>query len=76
MNQLNDGNQQEPPNLMRTLQMASSEAAQLERARWELVKGRYPGQPGHDPKAWAEWLRAASALREAAARLRSITLPR
>ncbi|HUR89730.1 MAG TPA: hypothetical protein VMZ74_11635 [Ramlibacter sp.] len=62
--------------LVQSMQQACSQASQAERARWEVVKGRYPGQPGHDPQAWGEWLRAASTLRDAAARLRGVAQPR
>lgn len=43
-----------------------------ERAAWEAVRGRHPGQPGHDPATWGEWVESAGALMRAAQRLREL----
>lgn len=45
-------------------------ASLRERGLWEQVKGKYPGQPGHDEEAWKAWLDAANEVRDLARRLR------
>jgi hypothetical protein len=55
------------------LRQSYADAEVRERAQWERVKGRYPGQAGHDPQLWAQWLDAAKGLKEAAALLREAT---
>ena len=38
-------------------------ASARERELWERVKGKHPGQPGHDDAVWQEWLEAAELVR-------------
>jgi hypothetical protein len=35
-----------------------------ERRLWERVKGKHPGQSGHDPGAWQAWAVAERRVRE------------
>lgn len=47
-------------------------ASAAERVLWERVKGKHPASPGHDAKAWAEWLAAANVVRDLAEQLRKL----
>lgn len=53
-----DARRDEDPDGM--LCAAYREASEVERSIWASVVGKHPGQPGHDPKAWEEWSRAAT----------------
>ena len=35
-------------------------AVQQEKDRWAKVKGKYPGQRGHDPDEWQKWQAVAN----------------
>lgn len=47
------------------------EASEAERVIWATVVGRHPGQPGHDPKAWEEWSRAAARVQALGRQIRA-----
>jgi hypothetical protein len=49
------------------LRSASAE----ERRLWSKVRGKHRGQAGHDPKAWGEWLGAATQVQFLARLLRA-----
>jgi hypothetical protein len=53
--------------------LAKARAASVaERELWSKVRGKHPGQPDHDPKAWGEWLAAADLVRHLAEELRRL----
>lgn len=35
------------------------QASERERELWAKVRGKYPGQPGHDPEQWQQWMEAS-----------------
>jgi hypothetical protein len=49
---------------------AYQRAMAAERALWESVKGKGPGEPGHDPEKWRSWLGAAGQKNAALKRLK------
>jgi hypothetical protein len=62
-------------NLRRTeLRNLYARAEACERARWEAVRGRGPGQRGHDPDAWRKWMAPVKEMQGAAALLRSAVM--
>jgi hypothetical protein len=42
------------------------DACEAERLLWAAVHGKHPGQPGHDPQLWQQWMDAAKRVRMAA----------
>jgi hypothetical protein len=54
---------------LKNLPELNEEACADERRRWMMVKGKHPGQPGHDAGAWAEWTDAARRVQALGVRL-------
>jgi hypothetical protein len=44
-----------PETLAANLRQERERALQQEKESWAKVKGRYPGQNGHDPDEWRKW---------------------
>ena len=51
------------------------QASARERTLWDKARGKHPGQPGHDPATWAEWLDAAAQVRTLAEQARRAPRP-
>jgi hypothetical protein len=45
----------ESPTLIADLERRRHRAMQEERDTWARVKGKYPGQTGHDAEEWRKW---------------------
>ncbi len=54
------------------LLLESAAASMDERVLWEAVRGKHPGQPGHDEKAWEQWLAAANRVRHLGEQLQKL----
>jgi hypothetical protein len=57
-------NSQLPSRRRADLLEQSQAALAVERSLWKDVIGKYPGQAGHTPEAWAEWMAAAKAVQQ------------
>lgn len=49
-----------------------SEACDLERKLWHDVKGKHPGQPGHQPDAWQKWVDVSQAIQSLDLEMKSL----
>lgn len=56
-------------NDLENLAQVNGVACEEERTLWMAVKGKHPGQPGHDVAAWSAWTVAARRVQALCARL-------